>query len=499
MRRLLLLPVLALIVAAPAAATGKPKPATMTGSLVARSATALSVKSGSKTLTCSLGDASPSVSAYNVGDKIKIACANGVLVAIARYGATPKSAPATAPSAQSAAGTIAALSATALTVHSDGGDLTCSLSSSSPDLGDYKVGDRVKVACVNGALVAIAHLDAPNPPDPSVRTESGTITALTDGSLTIQMQSGTLTCTLNDGSPKLGDFNVGDKVKLACTNGVLTAIAKVTAPPPPTSTHTGTGTISALSSTAVGFTTDGGTVTCSLNGSSPQLGDFKVGDHVKFGCANDVLVAIGKLDTTPPPPPPTTTGSGTVTALSSDSVTIHTDGGDVTCSIGPSSKLGDAQVGDNVKFGCINGVLYALVKATPPPPPTPKYTGGQGTIASLSADRITVTTDGGSVSCSLGPSSPTSSSFHVGDSVKIYCADGVLTALASVATTPPPPPTNVTNANGAISALSADSITVGTLTCSIGATSPSTADFHVGDSVRMYCVNGALYQLKKNS
>ena len=51
--------------------------------------------------------------------------------------------------------------------------------------------------------------------------------------------------------------------------------------------------------------TDGGDVTCSLGAESPKLGDFHVGDRVSFGCKNDVLFAIYKVETPAPAPTPT--------------------------------------------------------------------------------------------------------------------------------------------------------------------------------------------------
>ena len=46
--------------------------------------------------------------------------------------------------------------------------------------------------------------------------------------------------------------------------------------------------------------------------------------------------------------------------------------------------------------------------------------------------------------------------------------------------------------NAPVAALSSTSITVGTLTCQIGAGSPSTSAFKVGDVVIISCTNGAL-------
>ena len=70
-------------------------------------------------------------------------------------------------------------------------------------------------------------------------------------------------------------------------------------------------------------------------------------------------------------PPKPQTGAGTVSAVSPTSLTVHTDGGDLTCSVGDGSpSVANVHVGDQVKLGCVGGVLKALVRAdtTPPPP-----------------------------------------------------------------------------------------------------------------------------------
>src|SRR5262249_3626126 len=129
-------------------------------------------------------------------------------------------------------------------------------------------------------------------------------------------------------------------------------------------------------------------------------------------------------------------------------------------------------------------------------------------------------TPGHHLTCSITSYSPAPTQFAKGDRVKIACANHVLVAIADVparhasgsndndvtttqgttGTTTNGTTTNAngTNANGPITALSATSISVQTMTCSIGTSSPSTDGFHVGDPVRMYCVNGVLYKLAHN-
>jgi hypothetical protein len=201
---------------------------------------------------------------------VKIYCTNGALVGIARVELTTIT-----------TGSLTALSPTSLTVHSDGGDVTCSRTSSSPSLDGYQVGDRVKATCVNGLLTGIARAD-------TYQGGLGTISALSTASLTVHTDGGDLTCTLGDTSPALGDYHVGDSVKMYCKNGVLFWIGKVET----TVTTITTGTLSALSPTSLTVLSDGGEKTCSRNSGSPSLDGYLVGNHVRATCVNGALTAI---------------------------------------------------------------------------------------------------------------------------------------------------------------------------------------------------------------
>jgi hypothetical protein len=341
-------------------------------------------------------------------------------------------------------GSIAALSATSITVKDGTKSATCSVASTSPPLVEYRVGDRVTVVCkrtgARWTLTAIRKLvtkpktETPAPKVPVSDSQNfkqgGTLTELSDTSVTVRDGDHDFVCKVGDATPALDAFHVGDHVVIACKAGSLVGITKVEipAPKPPVVERTGQGTISALSETALTVHTDGGDVSCTLNEGSPRLGDFHVGDRVKFGCKNDVLAALYKVDA-PKPPVVERTGQGTISALSTSSLTVHTDGGEVTCSLSDGSpKLGDYHVGDLVKFGCRNDVLTGIYKPAPPAPPV-VYRSGQGTISALSTSSVTVHTDGGDVSCALGEKSPKLGDFHVGDRVKFYCTNDVLSGL----------------------------------------------------------------------
>ena len=87
---------------------------------------------------------------------------------------------------------------------------TCAVVQASPSTADLKVGRRVKVQCVNGALTRlVAAVEAPAPapvPTPTTRTAAGNITALTDGAISIHNDENggfDVTCKLGAASPSL--------------------------------------------------------------------------------------------------------------------------------------------------------------------------------------------------------------------------------------------------------------------------------------------------------
>jgi hypothetical protein len=128
-----------------------------------------------------------------------------------------------------------------------------------------------------------------------------------------------------------------------------------------------------------------------------------------------------------------------------------------------------------------------------------------GPIALLGHDSITVgPLRHRHLTCAITTSSPsTAGSFALGDPVRIACTSHVLVAIGGL-----PHRTKaadedgktgagatVTNANGPIANLTTTSITVQTMSCSIGPSSPSTGSFSPGDFVRMYCLAGVLHAL----
>lgn len=362
MKKILALAVLALAIALPAAADNG---ASAKGTIVSVSATRISVKDvRGVVLTCNVGPRSPSVSGYAAGDSVAVACAGGkgklVLAKLRRLTDGAPSQSDTKP--VSFAGAVTALGASSVSLHDGDRDLTCSLDASSPALSGASVGQHIKVTCVNGVLTAWAPVSPPA--GHAARSAAGTLTALGSGSLTVHSDDGDLTCALGASSPATTSFKVGDRVKIGCVDGILAAIAKVDGDGSGGHTTRGAlGTLTALTATSVTVHTDGGDVTCTLGTPSPPTTGLSVGDHVKMGCVDGVVVGLAKVDAPPPGDSSTQTAAGTITVLSDSSLTVHGEHGDLTCTRGATSPaLDDYHLGDHVGIGCVAGVLAKIVR-----------------------------------------------------------------------------------------------------------------------------------------
>lgn len=304
----ILLALLVLVVSATAsAADGR----TTRGQVVAVTPKGIAVKDAKGIVTrCALADRSPSVDGYARGDRVQIFCveARGHLVLVKVRKVETPATPANDTEPVTFGGTVTHLVDGSITVHDGDRDLTCKLGDTSPALGDVKVGTHVKIACVNGVLARLAVVTlppvppVPPAPAPEAVTFGGTVTAVTDGSITLHDGDRDFTCKRGPSSPALGDVTVGSHAKVACVSGVLTRIELVTVTPPPpppptTAPTTGAGLISVLTDGSITVhngehNTD---LTCRLGNTSPALGEFHVGDHVGIACTDGVLVKIARI------------------------------------------------------------------------------------------------------------------------------------------------------------------------------------------------------------
>ena len=380
-------------VALPAAArperASAPHGANATGSIVALTTSAVTVKTARGTVTCSFAARSPSAVSFATGQRVRIACTGPaghlILTKLRHVGFTTTAANDDA--ATRFGGVITSLSGTSITLHDGDRDLTCAIDSTSPSTATLAVGSHVNVACAGGTLVSWAPVTA-NAPG---RAYLGTLATIGTDSVSVDYAGGVATCTVGAGSPSLTGFSEGDQVLMGCSipagQLVLLRHSTTTTPAPPTppvttADQTTKGTITALGGgTVTVHNTEHGDLTCTSGPGSPGLAGFSVGELAGMGCKDNVLViivALGSGNGGTPPPPTTTTPStpppptatvdqttkGTITALGDGSITIHNaEHGDLTCTTGPQSpSLAGFSVGEQAGMGCLDGVLVLVAQ-----------------------------------------------------------------------------------------------------------------------------------------
>jgi hypothetical protein len=280
------------------------------------------------------------------------------------------------------------------------------------------------------------------------RNMKGVITALSADAVSVRSANSiTTTCAVTHRSPSLDGFSTGDRVKMVCRGRhgnrfVLVRIRHLPGVAPETPSHETepvkfAGAITALSDTSISLHDGDRDLTCSIDSSSPSTADYKVGQHARVACVGGKLVAIA--------PVTTDVGRyfvGTLSALGDKSITVQTSAGPVTCTIGDGSPTtAGFAIGDRVGMGCrattMQLVLLKKVDGdgttpTPPPPAPPTTVGARGTVSAISDSSISVQTDGGTVTCERGPSSPSLGDTKVGDHVAMKCVGGVVVAFERV-------------------------------------------------------------------
>jgi len=198
------------------------RPVTFGGVITALTDTSISLHDGDRDLTCTIGPDSPKTDGFAVGQHAKVACAGGTLVAIAK----PEL-------GRYFVGTVSSLTDGALTLATEHGQITCTITALSPKTDSLKNGDRVGMGCRASTmeLVLLKRLDgdAP-PPTPTAHTElhaRGVIREIGDHGLALTTDGGNVACLRGDSSPSLDGYAVGDAVAISCVDGVLTAIERL--------------------------------------------------------------------------------------------------------------------------------------------------------------------------------------------------------------------------------------------------------------------------------
>jgi hypothetical protein len=247
LRKVFLIGMFTLLVAVPAQANHG-KELRISGPVVRASAQAVSVENrvGDAMLTCTVpARLAEKVAALDVGDKVRMVCVRhkgrrAELRMIARLGdkaekprekTDEKKPEEKRGEKQMAAGQIAELAPGVIVVQSETGRLACKVpAEKQARLAELKVGDKVKIYCLGGVLVAVER--APVTDERKAGDERklyGRITALSRESVTVQGEAGTLTCTppVSVVEKIVGRFAVGDSVKMMCRGSELAYLEKV--------------------------------------------------------------------------------------------------------------------------------------------------------------------------------------------------------------------------------------------------------------------------------
>jgi len=200
------------------------EPVKFGGAITALTDTSISLHDGDRDLTCTIGPASPPTADFKVGVHVKVACAGGMLVAIAAV--------TTADAGRYFAGTVATLTDGAITLDTEHGQVTCTITAESPSTAELKTGDKVGIGCRASTmeLVLLKRLTGDDTPPPPTHIElhaRGAIAELGEHGLAVTADGGRVACTTGEHSPSLDGYVVGDAVAISCVDGVLTAIERL--------------------------------------------------------------------------------------------------------------------------------------------------------------------------------------------------------------------------------------------------------------------------------
>ena len=250
LRKVFLIGIVTLVVAVPAQAN-RGKELRISGPVVRVSAQAVSVENrvGDAMLTCTVpARLAEKVAALKVGDKVRMLCVRhkGRRAELRMIG--PAGVKAEKPhektdetsdekkpeekrgEKQMAVGQVAELASGVIVVQSETGRLACKIpAEKQARLAELKVGDKVKIYCLGGVLVAMER--APVADERKAGDERklyGRISALSRESVTVQGEAGSLTCTTPAAmAGRIAEhFAVGDSVKMLCRGSELAYLEK---------------------------------------------------------------------------------------------------------------------------------------------------------------------------------------------------------------------------------------------------------------------------------
>jgi hypothetical protein len=241
LRKVVLTGIIALVAAGPGQANAG-KELRISGPVVRASAQAVSVENlvGDAMLTCVVpARLADKAAALKAGDRIRMVCLRrqgrkAELVRIQRLAETPNAktedekAEEKRPEKQEASGAVAELGPGVIVVQGEQ-RLACRVpADKQPKVDGLKVGDKVKILCVDSQLAGIERTAPPKEGGQEVRLY-GRIVALSRAAVTVQGEAGSLTCVPPAAllEKVMVRFAVGDSVKMMCRGSELTYLEKV--------------------------------------------------------------------------------------------------------------------------------------------------------------------------------------------------------------------------------------------------------------------------------
>ena len=173
----------------------------------------------------------------------------------------------------------------------------------------FAVGDKVRMHCVRyrgrrAQLVKLERLGerGKRPEKPAVvkQAAAGPIVELDEDAIVVQSSEGRLACRVpEEKQAKLDGLKLGDKVKIACAEGVLVGLERY---PPAEEKPAGEevriyGVVAAISGASVTVAGDAGSLTCSVPAALAEkvAGRFALGDRVKMMCRGSEVTYLERV------------------------------------------------------------------------------------------------------------------------------------------------------------------------------------------------------------
>jgi len=208
-------------------------------------------------------------------------------------------------------GPIVRVSESAVAVENLAGDamLTCAVPERlAKKATAFAVGDKVRMHCVRyrgrrAQLVKLERLGerGKRPEKPAVvkQAAAGPIVELDDDAIVVQSSEGRLACRVpEEKQAKLDGLKLGDKVKIACAEGVLVGLERYLPSEKPAGDEVRIyGLVSSISGASVTVTGDAGSLTCSVPAALAEkvAGRFALGDRVKMMCRGSELTYLERV------------------------------------------------------------------------------------------------------------------------------------------------------------------------------------------------------------